>query len=57
MGKRPDHVTAPDYLTPSKPVPAPEPLDRATSEPAVDPERGDPVRYGDWELKGVAVDF
>jgi hypothetical protein len=22
-----------------------------------DPDRIDPVRYGDWELKGIAVDF
>jgi hypothetical protein len=22
-----------------------------------DPDRLDPVRYGDWELKGIAVDF
>lgn len=22
-----------------------------------DPDRLDPTRYGDWELKGIAVDF
>jgi hypothetical protein len=22
-----------------------------------DPDRPDPVRYGDWELKGLAIDF
>lgn len=25
--------------------------------PEPDPERPDPTRYGDWELKGIAVDF
>jgi Protein of unknown function (DUF1674) len=51
---RPAHVKAPAYLTKNAPVPAPEPLVRAT-EP--DPERLDPVRYGDWEYKGLAIDF
>jgi hypothetical protein len=47
-----------DYVPPpSPPVPTPDPL------PAVDaPEIGgrnglDPVRYGDWEKSGIAVDF
>ena len=52
--KRPAHVKAPAYLSKSPPVPAPEPFVRA---PEPDPDRPDPVRYGDWELKGVAVDF
>ena len=36
---------------------------RAAAKPvALPPERGgrdgpEPVRYGDWELKGVAIDF
>ena len=43
------------FLKPkSTPVPEPEPMVRP-AEP--DPDRPDPVRYGDWELKGVAVDF
>jgi len=25
--------------------------------PEPDPERLDPVRYGDWEISGIAVDF
>jgi hypothetical protein len=54
MGTRPSHVKAPDYLSKSPPVPAPKEVDR---EPEPDAERLDPVRYGDWELKGVAVDF
>ncbi|MDB5697160.1 MAG: hypothetical protein JWN21_2703 [Sphingomonas bacterium] len=52
MGQRPDHVKPPEYLTPDKPVPEPAP-----ALPREDPEGRDPTRYGDWELKGVAVDF
>jgi Protein of unknown function (DUF1674) len=52
--KRPAHVKAPAYLSKSPPVPKPAPMVRA-AEP--DPDRIDPVRYGDWELKGIAVDF
>jgi hypothetical protein len=54
MGKRPPHVKAPAYLSKNPPVPDPQPMVRG-EEP--DPKRPDPVRYGDWELKGVAVDF
>jgi Protein of unknown function (DUF1674) len=53
MGKRPEHVTPPAYLSKSPPVPKPEPMQR----PAQDPLDKDPVRYGDWELKGIAIDF
>jgi hypothetical protein len=54
-GKRPPHVKPPAHLSPNKPVPEP------SAVPPV-PEHGgrdglDPTRYGDWELKGVAVDF
>lgn len=54
-GKRPAHVKPPAHLSPSPPVPQPEEV-KAT------PEHGgrdgpDPTRYGDWELKGIAVDF
>ena len=52
--KRPDWVKPPAHLSKSPPVPAPAPFVRA-EEP--DPERLDPVRYGDWEISGVAVDF
>ena len=54
MGKRPDHITPPAYLTPTTPVPRPAPPVR---DGATDPLGRDPVRFGDWELKGIAVDF
>ena len=55
-GKRPAHVKPPAYLSPNPPVPEPE-------EIKIEPEHGgrkdgsDPTRYGDYELKGIAVDF
>ncbi|RXD03308.1 DUF1674 domain-containing protein [Sphingomonas sp. UV9] len=52
MGQRPDHVKPPEYLAKTTPVPEPE-----VAPPAVDPEERDPTRYGDWELKGMAIDF
>ena len=54
MGKRPDHVKPPVHLSKSPPLPAPAEAARA---PEPDPDRLDPVRYGDWELKGLAIDF
>ena len=54
--KRPKHLDAPAYLTASPPIPEPEPLDKA-APPAGEEERLDPTRYGDWEKKGIAVDF
>lgn len=54
MGQRPPHVKAPAYLSKSPPVPEPKAVAR---EPEPDSERPDPVRNGDWELKGVAIDF
>jgi hypothetical protein len=53
--KRPKHLDAPAYLSPSPPVPEPEQVDSAP--PAGEEERLDPTRYGDWERKGIAVDF
>ena len=54
--KRPKHLDAPDYLSPSPPVPAPGPA--VEPEPPTGEERRlDPTRYGDWEKKGIAVDF
>ncbi|WP_298675054.1 DUF1674 domain-containing protein [uncultured Sphingomonas sp.] len=50
MSKRPPHVKAPAYLSPNPPVPKPAP-----AKPG--PADRDPTRYGDWELKGIAVDF
>ncbi|MCH4893735.1 DUF1674 domain-containing protein [Sphingomonas sp. SFZ2018-12] len=52
-GQRPAHVRPPAYLSKSPPVPQPEPMVRPDS----DPLEKDPVRYGDWELKGIAIDF
>jgi len=54
---RPLHVKPPAYLTPSPPVPAPEKVAPKTGEGGGDPLGQDPTRYGDWTLKGIAVDF
>lgn len=54
--KRPKHLDAPAYLTPSPPLPQPQSLDDA-APPAGEEEKLDPTRYGDWEKKGIAVDF
>lgn len=54
--KRPKHVKAPAHLSPSPPVPEPEPL-AEQGPPAGEEARLDPTRYGDWEKKGIAVDF
>jgi hypothetical protein len=53
---RPPHLDAPAYLTSSPPVPEPEQADPAPP-PAGEEERLDPTRYGDWEKKGMAIDF
>ena len=53
--KRPKHVKAPSYLSPSPAVPNPEAID--SPAPAGEEDRLDPTRYGDWEKKGVAIDF
>jgi hypothetical protein len=54
--KRPKHVNAPAHLSSSPPVPEPEPL-TAQEPPSGEEHRLDPTRYGDWEKKGIAVDF
>ena len=51
--KRPAHVKPPAHLSKSPPVPKPE----STPRPIDDPLGQDPVRYGDWERKGIAIDF
>ncbi len=57
-GKRPDHVKPPAYLSKSPPVPRPDPMTPDKVKPATDDPLGlNPVRYGDWELKGIAIDF
>ena len=52
MTQRPAHLNAPAHLSPNTPVPKP-------SAPAKDTPKDarDATRYGDWELKGIAVDF
>ena len=54
--KRPKHLDPPAHLNPSPPVPEPEPNEPA-APPAGEEEQLDPTRYGDWEKKGIAVDF
>jgi len=55
MGKRPDHVKPPAYLSKSPPVPKPQ---KVEDKPDTDDPLGlSPARYGDWTLKGIAVDF
>lgn len=52
--KRPAHVKAPaGWTTTPLPVPAPAQEDKAEDQPG----GRNPVRYGDWELKGLAIDF
>lgn len=53
MRKRP---AAPGYLSSSPPVPEPRPAADAPP-PDGEEQKPDPTRYGDWEKKGVAVDF
>jgi len=53
--KRPKHVKAPAYLSKSPPVPRPAAAKAGTS--AGEEGELDPTRYGDWEKKGIAIDF
>lgn len=48
--KRPAKLDPPDYLSKSPPVPEP-------AEGKDDRGLLDPTRFGDWEKKGVAIDF
>ena len=54
--KRPKHLDPPSTLSKSPPVPAPDPNADA-APPTGEQHRLDPTRYGDWEKKGIAVDF
>lgn len=54
-GRRPAHVKPPAYLSKNTPVPEPAPITETKADD--DPLGRNPVRYGDWELKGIAVDF
>lgn len=53
MADRPEHLKPPAYLTKNPPVPEPQ----EKPAPEQDPLGLNPTRYGDWELKGVAIDF
>ncbi len=53
MGQRPANAKPPAYLSKNPPVPQPEPV----VPPQRDPLGQDPTRFGDWTLKGIAVDF
>lgn len=57
-GKRPAHVKPPAHLSPSPPVPEPQPIEGEQRQPG---RNGlDPIRYGDWEHSehgGRIVDF
>ena len=54
--KRPKHLDAPTYLSKSPPVPKAEP-NPSSDAPVGEEQRLDPTRYGDWEKKGIAIDF
>ena len=49
--RRPKSVVAPAHWTRSEPPVA------TTDTTDDDPLPLNPVRYGDWELKGIAIDF
>ena len=53
MGHRPATVKPPAYLSKNPPVPEPEPVPARED----DPQGLNPTRYGDWEHKGIAIDF
>ncbi len=53
---RPKNVKAPAYLSKSPPVPEPGAV-KPSASPDGEEQRLDPTRYGDWEKKGIAVDF
>jgi len=48
--KRPASIKPPASLSKSPPVPQPGP-------PVDEEETLSPTRYGDWEKKGIAIDF
>lgn len=54
--KRPRRLPPPKHLSKSPPVPKPEPLQKA-APPDGEESKPDPTRYGDWEKKGIAIDF
>lgn len=48
--QRPDNAKPPANLSKSPPVPQP-------GAPVNEEETLSPTRYGDWEKKGIAIDF
>jgi hypothetical protein len=54
--KRPKRLHPPAHLSASPPVPKPQEAD-GTEPPAGEEGKLDPTRYGDWEKKGIAIDF
>lgn len=53
---QPDHLKPPSHLSKSPPVPEPSEPSEAPP-PHGEEEKLDPTRYGDWEKKGIAIDF
>lgn len=53
---RSKRLDPPAYLSKSPPVPVPE-SNSESAAPQGEEQRLDPTRYGDWEKKGIAVDF
>jgi hypothetical protein len=55
---RPANAKPPAYLSKNPPVPQPDPIKpEPVNAEDDDPLGQDPTRYGDWTLKGIAVDF
>ena len=55
MGQRPPHLKPPAHLTPSPPLPKPDPAPLESQQE--DPLGQSPTRYGDWERAGRCIDF
>ncbi|MDB5661665.1 MAG: hypothetical protein JWM38_858 [Sphingomonas bacterium] len=51
--ERPPHLKPPAHWQAGPPPPEPE---AATPQPQPD-DKPNPTRYGDWERKGIAIDF
>jgi len=49
-------MKVPAYLSESPPVPEPAAVEDPPP-PAGEEGKLDPTRYGDWEKKGIAIDF
>lgn len=54
--KRPRRLDPPRTLSKSPPVPKPQEV-KDPAPPEGEEGKPDPTRYGDWERKGIAVDF